>query len=84
MSSMSGNPNQPARATIRDLKREMADASNSKILSIVAALDSVADCGSADDLISPIRARLAKLQPPRRLRFSRRDPDEFDRRILGW
>jgi hypothetical protein len=71
MSSMSGNPNQPARATIRDLKREMADASNSKILSIVAALDSVADRGSADDLISPIRARLAKLQPPRRLRFSR-------------
>ena len=61
----------PSTATIREVRREMAEASNPQILKIVAAVEAVANRGQADELISPFRDRLTTLQPPRRLRFSR-------------
>lgn len=60
-----------SNVTIRDVRRDIAEASNPQILKIVAAVEAVANRGQADELISPFRDRLTTLQPPRRLRFSR-------------
>ena len=68
---MTKETNQPIKPTIREVKREIAEASDPQILRIVAAVEAVANRGQADELISPFRDRLTTLQPPRRLRFSR-------------
>lgn len=53
------------------LRRRVAAASDAQILRILATVDSMADRGEADELVSPLRERLNVLRPPRRLRFRR-------------
>ena len=68
---MTNETNRSLNVTIRDVRRDIAEASNPQILKIVAAVEAVENRGQADELISPFRSRLTTLQPPRRLRFSR-------------
>ena len=68
---MTKEADRPAQPSIREVKREIAEASDPQILRIVAAVEARANRGQADELISPFRDRLTTLQPPRRLRFSR-------------
>jgi hypothetical protein len=56
-----------ARAVWHDLQQ--ADAE--KIVRVVAILDCMSARGAADDILVPLRHRLARLRPPRPLRFSR-------------
>ncbi len=46
-------------------------ASDAKLLEVVAILDRLADRGPADQLLQPVRARLARLRPPRPLTLRR-------------
>jgi hypothetical protein len=46
-------------------------ASNAQILQIVALVDAMPERGAADALIAPLRPRLARLCPPRPLKFTR-------------
>jgi hypothetical protein len=46
-------------------------ASNAQVLQIVALVDAMPERGVADALIAPLRPRLARLRPPRRLSFAR-------------
>jgi hypothetical protein len=56
---------------IREVTRGLAGAADAQILRVVAMVDAMPDRGAADQLIAPLRARLARLRPPRPLRFAR-------------
>jgi hypothetical protein len=56
---------------IREVARDLAAARDEQILRAVAMVDAMPDRGSADQLIAPLRGRLAQLRPPRPLRFAR-------------
>ena len=56
---------------IHALRQELAEASGSQILRIVATLDAMVSRGPADQLVAPLRQRLIALRPPRPLRFAR-------------
>jgi hypothetical protein len=56
---------------IREVSRGLADARDAQILKVVAMVDAMPDRGAADQLIAPLRPRLAQLRPPRPLRFAR-------------
>jgi hypothetical protein len=56
---------------IREVSRSLADARDAQILKVVAMVDAMPDRGAADQLIAPLRSRLAQLRPPRPLRFAR-------------
>jgi hypothetical protein len=58
-------------ASIRALARDIAGARDPQIMRIVAMVDALIERGPADALIAPLRQRLRKLQPPRKLRFGR-------------
>lgn len=51
--------------------RDVAGAPDSQALRIVATVDAMTVRGPADELIAPLRRRLAILRPPRPLRFTR-------------
>jgi hypothetical protein len=55
----------------RDLQRGLASARDGQIANVVAVVDAMAARGSADDMIAPLRPRLAQIRPRRPLRFSR-------------
>jgi hypothetical protein len=56
---------------IREVARGLAAARDAQILQVVAMVDAMPHRGAADQLIAPLRTRLAHLRPPRRLRFAR-------------
>lgn len=56
---------------IREVSRDLADARDAQILKVVAMVDAMPNRGAADQLIGPLRPRLAQLRPPRPLRFAR-------------
>jgi hypothetical protein len=58
-------------SAIRAVTRELAEARDLQILKVVAMVDAMPHRGAADQLIAPLRARLAQLRPPRPLRFAR-------------
>jgi hypothetical protein len=51
--------------------RDVAGAPDAQVIRIVATVDAMATRGVADELIAPLRQRLAELRPPRPLRFAR-------------
>jgi len=56
---------------IREVSRGLAGARDAQILRVVAMVDAMPNRGAADQLIAPLRDRLARLRPPRPLRFAR-------------
>jgi hypothetical protein len=56
---------------IREVSRGLAEARDEQILKVVAMVDAMPHRGAADQLIAPLRGRLAQLRPPRPLRFAR-------------
>ncbi len=56
---------------IRAVTREVAGADDARVMRIVATVDAMSARGPADELIVPVRHRLAALRPPRPLRFAR-------------
>jgi hypothetical protein len=62
----------PSRlAEIRALNRHLVSAQDAKILKVVAMVDALPQRGEADNLIEPLRARLAQLRPGRPLAVGR-------------
>jgi hypothetical protein len=55
----------------RTIRRELEAVQAAKLLRVVAVIDAMGDRGTADALLIPLRARLARLRPPRLLRFER-------------
>jgi hypothetical protein len=56
---------------IRELSRRLAEAPDADVARAVAVVDQLPQRGGADQLIEPLRARLARLRLPRPLRFTR-------------
>src|SRR5271165_6163640 len=56
---------------IREVNRGLAAARDEQIMQVVAMVDAMPNRGPADQLIAPLRPRLAHLRPPRPLRFAR-------------
>ena len=56
---------------IRDVNRGLAAARDAQIERVVAMVDAMPVRGEADQIIAPLRPRLARLRPPRPLRFAR-------------
>lgn len=56
---------------IREVSRGLAGARDAQILQVVAMVDAMPNRGAADQVIAPLRERLARLRPPRPLRFAR-------------
>jgi hypothetical protein len=56
---------------IRELGRRLAEAPDAEVARAVAVVDQLPHRGGADQLIEPLRRRLAQLRPPRPLRFTR-------------
>jgi hypothetical protein len=68
---MSASPTRSANPAIREVSRGLVDARDEQILRVVAMVDAMPNRGAADELIAPLRMRLAQLKPPRPLRFAR-------------
>jgi hypothetical protein len=68
MTSLLTRSSNPA---IREVTRGLAGARDEQILQVVAMVDAMPHRGAADQLIAPLRKRLAHLRPPRPLRFAR-------------
>lgn len=62
---MSGDPRLPA------LDRDMSNASDEQLLRVVGLIDTLDRRGAVDDLLAPIRDRLALLRPARPLTLGR-------------
>jgi hypothetical protein len=56
---------------LRNLHHGLASAQDEQIAKVVAVVDALESRGAADDVIAPLRPRLAQIRPPRPLRFSR-------------
>ena len=69
--ALNAEPARPHHPEIRALRQELAQASNSQIMRIVATVDAMISRGTADQLVAPLRQRLIELRPPRPLRFAR-------------
>ena len=63
--------NRSSNPAIREVARGLAAARDEQILQVVAMVDAMPNRGPADQLIAPLRARLALQRPPRPLRFAR-------------
>jgi hypothetical protein len=57
--------------TISAMKASVVAAGDAQIEQIVALVDAMPQRGAADGLVAPLRPRLAKLRPPRRIGFVR-------------
>ena len=68
---MNGPVVRSANPAIREVTRELADARDAQILRAVAMVDAMPTRGAADEIVAPLRPRLARLRPPRPLRFAR-------------
>ena len=68
---MTQQPDNASGRTIRALSRGLAEASDAQVARAVAVVDQLPNRGEADRLIAPLRPRLARLRPPRPLRFAR-------------
>jgi len=68
---MSGGRLLASTPAIRSLTRAIADAEDPRVKRIVAMVDAMINRGPADQLIAPLRPRLAMLRPPHPLRFTR-------------
>jgi len=68
---MAERPPSMLRHELSALRRSLAEANDSKVMHIVGVLDEMAAGAAADHLIDPVRPRLVKLRPARRLRFAR-------------
>lgn len=64
-------PHAARHAPLRALIRQVAAATDSQMLRILATVETAADRREADTLLSPLRPRLNVLRPPRRLRLRR-------------
>ncbi len=51
--------------TLRGLSNDLRDASDSTILRVTRAIDTLPQRGEADQLLAPLRPRLTSLRPPR-------------------
>ena len=60
-----------AAATLRGLAHDLRDASDSVILRVTLAIDTLAERGAADRLLDGLRPRLGALRPPRPHALSR-------------
>ena len=60
-----------ANPAIREVTRGLAAARDAQILQAVAMVDAMPERGAADEIVAPLRSRLARLRPPRPLRFAR-------------
>ena len=63
------------RADVRGLRRSLAEANDEQVLSAVRLVDAMPARGIADELIAPLRPRIAQIRParplsPTRLLFS--------------
>ncbi len=56
---------------VRQAARGLAEARDEQILRAVAMVDAMPERGETDQIIAPLRARLARLRPARPLRFAR-------------
>ena len=56
---------------IREVARGLVAARDAQIMQVLAMVDAMPERGAADQLIAPLRPRLARLRPPRPLRFAR-------------
>ncbi len=67
------DPSPPARAghVVRSLSEELLHASDSKLLKVTQMIDRLPDRGEADQLLAPIRGRLAQLRPSRPMTHTR-------------
>ncbi len=54
-----------------EIRYSLAQATDEQILRVVRTVDTLADRGSADQFVAPLRCRLGHLRPPRPLRFAR-------------
>jgi hypothetical protein len=61
----------PHSRDLGTVTRDVAGAGDAQVIRIVATVDAMAIRGAADELIAPLRERLAVLRPPRPLRFTR-------------
>lgn len=61
----------PSAQDIRALIRRLAEAPDAEVARAVHVVDELPQRGAADQLIEPLRPRLAQLRPPRPLRFTR-------------
>lgn len=61
----------PTRQEFRALQHEIASAGDAQAARIVALIDALDDRTAFDELLDPLRPRLARLQPSRPLRFTR-------------
>jgi hypothetical protein len=68
---MAKGPEAALGRNIRELSRGLADAPDAQVARVVAVVDQMPSRGDADQLIAPLRPRLARLRPPRPLRFTR-------------
>jgi hypothetical protein len=67
---------------IQAVTRTLREAEDPRIMRVVAMVDAMISRGPADQLIAPIRPRLAILRPPRPLRFARLMFHPLDRLIV--
>lgn len=56
---------------IGDFRGSLAQARDEQLTRVVALVDALQERGAADDLLAPLRARIAELRPPRPLNFAR-------------
>jgi hypothetical protein len=56
---------------LRRLHHSLANVPDAMLTKVVAVVDALEARGAADDVIAPLRPRLAQLRPPRPLRFAR-------------
>ncbi len=58
-------------AEIKSLQRGLVTAGDAQVRRVVDMIELLPDRGAMDALIAPLRPRLARLRPPRKLRFPR-------------
>lgn len=64
-------PPKLARAVVREVTIDLQQAEAIKLVQVVGIVDRMEVRGGADDVLAPLRPRLARLRPPRPLRFAR-------------
>ena len=68
---MAANSVRSPNPAIREVIRGVHDARDEQIIKVVAMVDAMPNRGTADQILAPLRDRLARLRPPRPLRFPR-------------
>src|ERR1700744_3703323 len=71
------------RSEVRQLRSQLVHAEDEKIHRILELIDSLERREDADAVIAPLRERLAKLKPRRKINFARLLFRPFDPLIVG-